>query len=56
MPHGNTRHEVLIAVFQVRRFPDASGVLREEPELGVLLWQRALDPQDILNPGKIVRL
>ncbi|MCD2096044.1 nudix superfamily hydrolase [Rhodococcus rhodochrous] len=45
MPHGNTRHEVLIAVFQVRRFPDASGVLREEPELGVLLWQRALDPQ-----------
>ena len=45
MPYGNTRHEVLIAVFQVRRFPDASGVLREEPELGVLLWQRALDPQ-----------
>ncbi|AYA26791.1 NUDIX hydrolase [Rhodococcus rhodochrous] len=45
MPHGNTRHEVLIAVFQVRRFPDASGALREEPELGVLLWQRALDPQ-----------
>ncbi|MFV9430083.1 NUDIX hydrolase [Rhodococcus aetherivorans] len=45
MPHGNTRHEVLIAVFQVRRFPDASGTLREEPELGVLLWQRALDPQ-----------
>ncbi|MBF4476993.1 NUDIX hydrolase [Rhodococcus rhodochrous] len=36
---------MLIAVFQVRRFPDASGVLREEPELGVLLWQRALDPQ-----------
>ncbi|QXF79889.1 NUDIX hydrolase [Rhodococcus pyridinivorans] len=45
MTHGNTRHEVLIAVFQVRRFPDASGALREEPELGVLLWQRALDPQ-----------
>jgi len=45
MPYGNTRHEVLIAVFQVRRFPDASGALREEPELGVLLWQRALDPQ-----------
>ncbi len=45
MPHGNTRHEVLIAVFQVRRFPDTSGTLREEPELGVLLWQRALDPQ-----------
>ncbi|QXU56109.1 NUDIX hydrolase [Rhodococcus sp. LW-XY12] len=36
---------MLIAVFQVRRFPDASGALREEPELGVLLWQRALDPQ-----------
>ncbi|KSZ57613.1 NUDIX hydrolase [Rhodococcus pyridinivorans KG-16] len=45
MPHSNTRHEVLIAVFQVRRFPDTSGTLREEPELGVLLWQRALDPQ-----------
>lgn len=45
MTHGNTLHEVLIAVFQVRRFPDASGALREEPELGVLLWQRALDPQ-----------
>ncbi|AOD23492.1 NUDIX hydrolase [Rhodococcus sp. p52] len=45
MTHGNPRHEVLIAVFQVRRFPDASGALREEPELGVLLWQRALDPQ-----------
>ncbi|MCD5419946.1 MULTISPECIES: NUDIX domain-containing protein [Rhodococcus] len=45
MTHSNTRHEVLIAVFQVRRFPDASGALREEPELGVLLWQRALDPQ-----------
>ena len=45
MTHGNTRHDVLIAVFQVRRFPDASGALREEPELGVLLWQRALDPQ-----------
>ncbi|MBS9371746.1 NUDIX hydrolase [Rhodococcus sp. B50] len=45
MTHGNTRHEVLIAVFQVRRFPDASGTLGDEPELGVLLWQRALDPQ-----------
>lgn len=45
MQHDNTRHEVLIAVFQVRRFPDTSGALREEPELGVLLWQRALDPQ-----------
>ncbi|MEU5842712.1 NUDIX domain-containing protein [Rhodococcus sp. NPDC047139] len=45
MTHGNTRHEVLIAVFQVRHFADSSGTPREEPELGVLLWQRALDPQ-----------
>ena len=45
MTHGNTRHEVLIVVFQVRHFADASGTRRDEPELGVLLWQRALDPQ-----------
>ncbi|MFD4368766.1 NUDIX domain-containing protein [Rhodococcus sp. NPDC058521] len=37
MPNSNTAtHEVLTAVFQVR------GV--EQPELAVLLWQRALDP------------
>jgi len=45
MSHSNTRHEVLIAVFQVRYFEDGSGRRRDEPELGVLLWQRALDPQ-----------
>lgn len=45
MPHGNTRHEVLIAVFQVRHFENTSETVAEEPELGVLLWQRALDPE-----------
>lgn len=34
MTHGNTRHEVLVAVFQVR-----------DGELCVLLWQRAMEPQ-----------
>lgn len=45
MPHGNTRHEVLIVVFQVRHFGDTDRTPRTEPELGVLLWQRALDPE-----------
>ncbi|MET0199282.1 NUDIX hydrolase [Rhodococcus sp. RS1C4] len=40
MQHRSTVHEVLIAVFQVRSF--AAG---QAPELAVLLWQRALDPQ-----------
>ena len=40
MPHRSTIHESLTAVFQVRRF---EGNCR--PELAVLLWQRALDPQ-----------
>ncbi|MGA9871378.1 MAG: NUDIX domain-containing protein [Rhodococcus sp. (in: high G+C Gram-positive bacteria)] len=40
MPHRITVHEVLIAVFQVRAF--AAG---RAPELAVLLWQRALDPE-----------
>ena len=39
MPHRSTVHEVLIAVFQVRTF-----VAGQTPELGVLLWQRALEP------------
>ncbi|WP_338891731.1 NUDIX hydrolase [Rhodococcus sovatensis] len=39
MPHRSTVHEVLIAVFQVRTF-----IAGQPPELGVLLWQRALDP------------
>ncbi|TSD98177.1 NUDIX hydrolase [Skermania sp. ID1734] len=40
MPHRSTIHESLTAVFQVRRL-DA----RPHPQLAVLLWQRALDPQ-----------
>ncbi|MFQ6393960.1 NUDIX hydrolase [Nocardia sp. KC 131] len=61
MPHSNTIHESLTAVFQVRRFPSditagpdpaerAGEVTQRCPpdqrtELAVLLWQRALDPQ-----------
>ncbi|MDV7244112.1 MULTISPECIES: NUDIX hydrolase [Rhodococcus] len=53
MPHSNTRHEVLTAVFQVRHFADRictghAGDARHATgagELAVLLWQRALDPQ-----------
>ncbi len=40
MSHRITVHEVLIAVFQVRSF--AAG---EAPELAVLLWQRAREPE-----------
>lgn len=39
MPYGNTAHEVLAVVFQVR---DLSS---RQPTLNVLLWQRALDPE-----------
>lgn len=39
MPHGNTAHEVLAVVFQVR------GLDTRQPNLNVLLWQRALDPE-----------
>ncbi|WP_166904636.1 NUDIX domain-containing protein [Mycobacterium sp. DL440] len=39
MPHRNTAHEVLAAVFQVR------GLDTRQPALNVLLWQRALDPE-----------
>ncbi|NEW41482.1 NUDIX hydrolase [Nocardia cyriacigeorgica] len=61
MPHSNTIHESLTAVFQVRRFPatiaaghsgdEGAGELNrrcppgQRTELAVLLWQRALDPQ-----------
>lgn len=38
MLHSSTVHESLTAVFQVREFDGRT-------ELGVLLWQRALDPQ-----------
>ncbi|KHO21981.1 NUDIX hydrolase [Mycolicibacterium setense] len=39
MPHGNTAHEVLAVVFQVR------GLDSRQPSLNVLLWQRALEPE-----------
>ena len=61
MPHSSTIHESLTAVFQVRRFRDTvtAGQPSNEPvdpdaprpasgwhtELGVLLWQRAMEPQ-----------
>ncbi|MFC4123316.1 NUDIX hydrolase [Nocardia rhizosphaerae] len=48
MPHSNTIHESLTAVFQVRRFladVSAGRGSARHPELAVLLWQRALDPQ-----------
>jgi 8-oxo-dGTP diphosphatase len=43
MAHSSTGHEVLAVVFQVRR-PD-TGPGPEKPQLNVLLWQRARDPQ-----------
>ncbi|GFG64759.1 NUDIX domain-containing protein [Mycobacterium kubicae] len=43
MPHRSTAHEVLAVVFQVR---DLKGTARlGKPQLNVLLWQRARDPQ-----------
>jgi 8-oxo-dGTP diphosphatase len=39
MLHTNTAHEVLAVVFQVRRLGTRN------PQLSVLLWQRALEPQ-----------
>ncbi len=41
MSHGSTQHEVLAVVFQVRT-PDPG---TDKPELNVLLWQRALEPE-----------
>jgi hypothetical protein len=43
MPHGSTAHEVLAVVFQVRGL--GAGPKTHKPELSVLLWQRARDPQ-----------
>ncbi|WP_261898824.1 NUDIX hydrolase [Mycobacterium marinum] len=43
MPNSNTAHEVLAAVFQVRQITAASR--GGKPQLNVLLWQRAQDPQ-----------
>ena len=39
MPYGSTAHEVLAVVFQVRQ------PTPHTPQLSVLLWQRAMDPQ-----------
>ncbi|OKH70476.1 NUDIX hydrolase [Mycobacterium sp. SWH-M5] len=39
MPHGSTAHEVLAVVFQVRDLDT------RQPNLSVLLWQRALEPE-----------
>ncbi|CAN5365983.1 NUDIX domain-containing protein [soil metagenome] len=39
MPNSSTAHEVLAVVFQVRRLDSRN------PQLSVLLWERALDPQ-----------
>ena len=45
MPHGSTAHEVLAVVFQVRRSEQVTRAPHEKPQLNVLLWQRARDPQ-----------
>lgn len=39
MPHRSTAHEVLAVVFQVRQLDSRN------PQLSVLLWERALDPE-----------
>ena len=43
MVNGSTAHEVLAVVFQVRGL--RPGPKAQKPELSVLLWQRAQDPQ-----------
>jgi ADP-ribose pyrophosphatase YjhB (NUDIX family) len=43
MVNGSTEHEVLAVVFQVRGL--RPGPKTQKPELSVLLWQRARDPQ-----------
>jgi 8-oxo-dGTP diphosphatase len=43
MAHGSTAHEVLAVVFQVRGLSPAPR--SATPELSVLLWQRAQNPQ-----------
>jgi 8-oxo-dGTP diphosphatase len=43
MVNGSTEHEVLAVVFQVRG--PGPGPKTQKPELSVLLWQRARDPQ-----------
>src|SRR6201995_6008206 len=43
MVNGSTAHEVLAVVFQVRGL--GPGPKTQKPELSVLLWQRAQDPE-----------
>src|SRR6202007_2972080 len=43
MPQGSTAHEVLAVVFQVRGL--GADPKTQKPQLSVLLWQRARDPQ-----------
>lgn len=43
MSHVSTAHEVLAVLFQVRMVTDATR--SGKPQLNVLLWQRAQDPQ-----------
>ncbi|CAM4071181.1 bifunctional nicotinamide mononucleotide adenylyltransferase/ADP-ribose pyrophosphatase [Mycobacterium basiliense] len=47
MSYGNTAHEVLAVVFQVRQIAAArgQGLSAGKPQLNVLLWQRAQDPE-----------
>lgn len=51
MAHGSTAHEVLAVVFQVREASEhgakrpANRLSTAKPQLNVLLWQRAQDPQ-----------
>jgi 8-oxo-dGTP diphosphatase len=47
MANGSTAHEVLAVIFQVRHVTEqvATGHQAEKPQLNVLLWQRAKDPQ-----------
>lgn len=42
MAHTSTQHEVLAVVFQVRVPPAPTA---DKPDLDVLLWQRALEPE-----------
>ena len=47
MAHGSTAHEVLAVVFQVGQVTGATPKQNrtQKPQLNVLLWQRARDPQ-----------
>ncbi len=47
MAHGSTAHEVLAVVFQVGGVTEQvkGGPRPEKPQLNVLLWERAQDPQ-----------